>query len=111
MAFLNFGLPPEHVLLAGAYAFTFGACLGSFFNVCLARLPRGENLFWPGSRCGACSQPVRWYDNIPLLSYWILRGRCRTCGQTYSARYFWIESLTALACAALVLAGGRLVEW
>jgi len=109
--FESITLPPEHILLATGFAFTLGACLGSFLNVYLARSPRGESLFWPGSRCGSCGQPVRWHDNIPLLSYWILRGRCRACGRTYSSRYFWIEFLTAFFCAALILATGRLVEW
>jgi leader peptidase (prepilin peptidase)/N-methyltransferase len=94
---------PEHVVLAMAFAFVFGACLGSFLNVLIARFPRGESLFWPGSRCGQCGQPVRWYDNIPLLSYWILRGRCRHCGLRFSARYFCVELATALAGVCLVL--------
>ena len=52
--------------------FIVGASVGSFFNVCIYRLPLEKSLLWPGSRCGHCFQPIRWYDNIPLLSYWLL---------------------------------------
>ena len=82
-------------------AFVLGAVVGSFLNVCLHRLPRGESVFRPASRCGECLQPVRWYDNIPLLSYWVLWGRCRSCGLEFSARYFWIELLMAVGYASL----------
>jgi len=81
--------------------FLVGAAVGSFLNVCAARLPYEKSLFWPGSRCGSCFQPIRWYDNIPLLSYWTLGGRCRTCGATFSARYFWVELTTALVFVGL----------
>ena len=88
-------------------AFVLGAMVGSFLNVCLYRFPRGESIFWPGSRCTRCLQPVRWFDNIPLLSYWVLRGRCRSCGLEFSSRYFWIELLTALGYAGLF--GGEIL--
>jgi len=78
-----------------------GASVGSFLNVCIARLPLEKSLLWPGSRCGHCLQPIRWYDNLPLLSYWILRGRCRVCGATFSTRYFLIELFTALSLVGL----------
>jgi leader peptidase (prepilin peptidase)/N-methyltransferase len=78
------------------WVFALGAVIGSFLNVCIYRLPLEKSIIWPGSRCGICYKPIRWYDNIPLLSYWILRGRCRMCGGTFSTRYFWIEFLTAL---------------
>jgi leader peptidase (prepilin peptidase)/N-methyltransferase len=77
------------------FVFVLGAIVGSFLNVCIYRLPLEKSLIWPGSRCGNCLQPVRWYDNIPLISYWVLGGRCRVCGQEYSIRYFLIELLTA----------------
>jgi leader peptidase (prepilin peptidase)/N-methyltransferase len=78
-----------------------GAIVGSFLNVCIARLPYEKSLIWPGSRCGQCLQPVRWYDNLPLISYWVLRGRCRTCGAPFSVRYFLVELLTAASFAGL----------
>jgi leader peptidase (prepilin peptidase)/N-methyltransferase len=81
--------------------FILGSAVGSFINVCVYRLPYERSLFWPGSRCGKCYQPIRWYDNLPLISYWVLRGRCRTCGAAFSIRYFLIELLTGLAFAGL----------
>jgi leader peptidase (prepilin peptidase)/N-methyltransferase len=85
-----------------AVVFVGGALIGSFLNVCVARLPQEKSLLWPpGSRCGKCFQPVRWYDNIPLVSYWVLRGRCRSCGERFSIRYFLVELVTALGFAGL----------
>ena len=76
--------------------FILGGVVGSFLNVCLVRLPRGQSLIRPGSHCGHCHQPIRLRDNLPLLSYWLLRGRCRMCAAPFSSRYFWVELLTAL---------------
>ncbi len=76
-------------------AAVLGALWGSFYNVCIARVPRGESVVRPGSHCGACNRPVRPRDNIPILSYLILRGRCRDCGAHFSARYALIEVLGA----------------
>jgi leader peptidase (prepilin peptidase)/N-methyltransferase len=81
--------------------FVIGACVGSFLNVCIARLPQEKSILWPGSRCGRCLQPVRWYDNLPLLSYLWLRGRCRTCLERFSIRYFLVELLTGLGFMGL----------
>ena len=81
--------------------FVIGAMVGSFLNVAIARLPLEKSLLWPGSRCGACLQPIRWFDNIPLVSYWVLRGKCRTCGAPFSIRYFLVELLTALCVVGL----------
>src|SRR5947208_13206977 len=83
------------------FAFLLGTAVGSFLNVCAYRLPYEKSVLWPGSRCGSCYQAIRWYDNIPLLSYWLLRGRCRICGATFSPRYFLVELFTGLAFAAL----------
>src|SRR5581483_666943 len=93
---LNSAIPWEHLFLGITITFVLGALVGSFLNVCLYRLPRGQSLLWPASQCGHCLQPVRWYDNLPLLSYWVLGGRCRTCRCAFSSRYFWIELLTAV---------------
>jgi leader peptidase (prepilin peptidase) / N-methyltransferase len=90
---------PDWLLLAAM--FVLGAVAGSFLNVCIYRLPLEKSILWPGSRCGHCLQPIRWYDNIPLVSYWLLRGRCRVCGASYSIRYFLIELLTAGCFAGL----------
>ncbi len=83
-------------------AFLFGAVVGSFLNVCIYRLPQKESIILPASHCHACGTPIVWYDNIPLLSYLLLRGRCRFCGARFSFRYFLVELLTALLAVALV---------
>ena len=77
-------------------AFVMGACVGSFLNVCIARLPLAQSVVTPGSHCMACGKPVRWFDNIPILSYFILGGKCRDCKAAYSIRYAFVELLTAL---------------
>jgi leader peptidase (prepilin peptidase) / N-methyltransferase len=79
----------------------FGAIWGSFFNVAIVRVPRGESIIRPGSRCGSCGAPVRAADNIPILSYLLLRGRCRACRAPISARYPLVEALGALLGAVL----------
>src|SRR5262249_18310365 len=85
-----------------AVVFVMGSVAGSFLNVCIARLPLEKSILWPlGSRCGHCLQPIRWFDNLPLVSYWQLRGRCRTCGQPFSIRYFLVELGTGLGFAGL----------
>jgi leader peptidase (prepilin peptidase)/N-methyltransferase len=89
------------LVLMLSFVFVVGACVGSFLNVAIARLPLEKSLLWPGSRCGACLQSIHWYDNLPLISYLWLRGRCRTCGQSFSALYLLIELSTALGFVAL----------
>ena len=84
-----------------AVAAVFGAVWGSFFNVCIARIPAGLSIVRPGSRCGSCGNPIRAFDNIPIVSYVLLRGRCRACKQPFSARYPLVEALAALLAAAL----------
>jgi leader peptidase (prepilin peptidase)/N-methyltransferase len=81
--------------------FVLGTIVGSLLNVCIYRLPLEKSILWPGSHCGHCFQPIRWYDNIPLISYVVLLGRCRTCGKHYSIRYFFIELFTGLCFAGL----------
>jgi leader peptidase (prepilin peptidase)/N-methyltransferase len=91
------------MLLAFSLIFVFivGASVGSFLNVAIARLPLEKSLLWPNSRCGSCLQSIRWYDNLPVLSYLWLRGRCRTCGQSYSIVYLLVELGTALGFVGL----------
>lgn len=85
------------------WLFLVGAAVGSFLNVCIYRTALGKSLVWPGSRCGHCFREVRLKDNVPLVSYWALRGRCRDCGAAFSMRYFWVELLTAVTFVALYL--------
>lgn len=73
-----------------------GLVVGSFLNVVIYRLPRQESVVRPGSHCPACGNSIRWFDNIPLLSWALLRGRCRTCGTAISVRYPLVEALTGL---------------
>ncbi|WP_179582189.1 prepilin peptidase [Tunturiibacter gelidoferens] len=84
-------------------AFLVGLLFGSFLNVCISRLPQHESVVHPRSRCLQCGVPIRWYDNIPLLSWVILRGRCRDCGQPISWRYFLVELATGLWFAVVTL--------
>ena len=83
-----------------AYGFVLGALLGSFANVLIYRLPRDESIVWPGSRCPHCGTPIRALDNIPIVSFLVLAGRCRTCHQKISARYPLVELLTGALVAA-----------
>ena len=86
-------------LLAGL----FGAVVGSFLNVVAHRLPRGESLVAPGSRCPACGTPIKPYDNVPVLGWLLLRGRCRACRAPVSWRYPLVEAATGVLCALVVL--------
>jgi leader peptidase (prepilin peptidase)/N-methyltransferase len=80
-----------------------GLIVGSFLNVCIYRLPRRESVVSPGSRCPGCGKPVRWFDNIPVLSWLILRGRCRDCQTRISAQYPVVEIVTAIVAVAIVM--------
>jgi len=77
-----------------------GLCIGSFLNVVIYRLPRGTSLVWPGSTCPACGARIRWYDNVPVLGWILLRGRCRDCAAPISVRYPIVELVTLLAFLA-----------
>lgn len=77
-----------------AVVLVFGACVGSFLNVCIYRIPAEQSVVFPGSHCG-CGAPIAWYDNVPVLSWILLRGKARCCGRPFSLRYPVIEALTA----------------
>lgn len=85
------------------FAFIFGVAIGSFINVCIYRIPAETSIVKPSSRCPSCGHPIRFYDNIPILSFLILRARCRDCGAKISWRYPLIELITGLM--ALLLFG------
>jgi leader peptidase (prepilin peptidase)/N-methyltransferase len=88
--------------LLTVYVLFAGACVGSFLNVVIARLPKSESLVQPRSRCPRCLAPIPWYDNIPILSWLLLRARCRRCKEPISARYPAVELLTGLLALAIV---------
>jgi leader peptidase (prepilin peptidase)/N-methyltransferase len=94
---------PLFPLLAAPVAL-IGACIGSFINVMVWRLPREESLIWPGSHCPRCGTPLAWFENVPVLAWLVLRGRCRHCHQPIAARYPLVESLSAGLWVALLLA-------
>lgn len=99
----------DEVFLLNLYVSTLvvviGACVGSFLNVVIYRLPAGESVVTPRSHC-KCGKPIAWYDNIPVFSWFILRGKCRHCGERFSIRYSLIELGTALVFLGLWHAGG-----
>ncbi len=81
--------------------FTFGAMVGSFLNVCIARIPEGRSIVHPRSQCPGCQSPIAWYDNIPIVSYLVLGGRCRACRTRISPVYPAVELLTGALAVAL----------
>jgi leader peptidase (prepilin peptidase)/N-methyltransferase len=89
-----------------AAAAVLGALVGSFLNVVIHRLPRGESLVRPGSRCPECGRPIAPFDNVPIVSWLLLRGRCRRCGARIASRYPAVEALTAAAFAGVAAARG-----
>jgi leader peptidase (prepilin peptidase)/N-methyltransferase len=89
------------LILCLLFVFAFGLGIGSFLNVLIARLPYEKSIIWPGSRCGACLRPIRLLDNLPIVGYLRLRGRCRFCKTPFSARYLWVELGTGLAFVGL----------
>jgi leader peptidase (prepilin peptidase) / N-methyltransferase len=89
-----------------AITFALGACIGSFLNVCIYRMPVDESVVWPHSRCPRCAAAIAWYDNVPLVSWVLLRARCRTCGAVIPGRYPLVEGATGgLALLALARFG------
>ncbi len=97
------GLP---LPLACAFITALGAIIGSFLNVVIHRLPREESIVFPNSRCPSCGTAIRAYDNIPVVSYLVLRGRCRECSAPISARYPAVEAFTALLYLAVFFLDG-----
>ena len=94
-------LPPEAYPVLSAFVFLAGLCIGSFLNVCIWRIPRDESIVWPGSHCPACNHKIAPWDNVPLLSWLILNGKCRHCQAPISPRYFIVELLTGALFAGL----------
>ena len=104
------GLPFEGQWLVAASAGLVGLMLGSFLNVCTFRWPSEKSVVSPPSHCPGCGTPIRWYDNIPLLSYVILRGKCRVCGASISPQYPVVELATGLIWAGCFMQYGLSAE-
>jgi len=94
-----------------AFAFVLGLVLGSFLNVCIYRIPRGMSIVYPPSHCPSCGHRLSPLDNIPLLSYMLLRGKCRYCGASISPRYPLVELLTGLLVLSLYIKTGASVDF
>ncbi|MBW2311632.1 MAG: prepilin peptidase [Deltaproteobacteria bacterium] len=93
------------------FVFSLGAIIGSFLNVCIVRLPKRESLIRPSSHCPHCNEPIRFYDNIPIISYIHLAGKCRHCNKRISLRYPIVEGLTGLMTVALFMRYGPSVQF
>lgn len=93
-------------MILNIFAFIFGAAIGSFLNVCIFRIPAGESIVRPLSRCPHCHHPIRFFDNIPIVSFVILRAKCRDCGEKISWRYPLVELVTGLLALLLFIKFG-----
>jgi leader peptidase (prepilin peptidase)/N-methyltransferase len=100
------GYPMESQGMLTLISIIFGAMVGSFLNVCIIRLPMEESIVTPGSQCPHCKKPIKFYDNIPLISYILLKGRCRHCHSPISFQYPLIEGITALGSLILFMKFG-----
>src|SRR3990172_1734214 len=89
--------------------FVFGTLIGSFLNVCIYRIPRKMSLLHPSSHCTSCGKKIKFYDNIPVVSFLILRGKCRRCAAPYSFRYPLVEALNGLLYVLVLMRYGT--EW
>ena len=101
----------QGIILIQLWIFGLGLVIGSFLNVCIHRIPEGISIVWPASKCVYCSKRIVWYDNIPVLSYLILRGKCRHCQRKISAQYPIVEFFTGIVFlllfrSVLVVSGG-----
>jgi len=99
------------MIMIKIFVFILGALIGSFLNVCIYRLPRGESLVFPGSHCVHCNNKIPWFDNIPLVSYLLLRGRCRFCARVISFRYFVVEFITGALLLTLFVSYGVSIKF
>lgn len=98
-------------MMMNVVIFLFGSMVGSFMNVCIHRMPLGESIVWPRSHCPVCKKKIRGYDNIPLVSYFLLGGKCRACKKNISWRYPLVEFLTAVTFLVFYLRYGMSYEF
>jgi leader peptidase (prepilin peptidase)/N-methyltransferase len=101
----SFILHPSSLILL-VWVFALGGVVGSFLNVVIYRLPRGMSLVQPGSHCPACKRPIRWRDNLPILGWFLLRGRCRDCKAKIALRYPMVEAISAVVFLLVAAADG-----
>jgi len=106
----------QGIVLIQLWVFGLGLIIGSFLNVCLHRIPEGISIVWPPSKCVYCSKRIVWYDNIPVLSYLFLRGKCRHCQRKISAQYPIVEFLTGIVFlllfrSVLIVSGGSICSY
>ncbi|WP_419767630.1 prepilin peptidase [Arcobacter sp.] len=101
----------EDLVLFSAIIFIFGAVIGSFLNVVINRVPRGESIITPRSHCTKCGKTIAWYYNIPIISYLILGGKCKYCNEKYSINYFLVEVLSAIIALTLFIKIGFSLEY
>jgi len=99
-----------HNFLVEIIVFVFGLCIGSFMNVCIYRVPASKSIVYPGSMCPKCGNVIRFYDNIPVLSYLWLKGRCRNCNEPISIRYPLVEIISGLFSLCVFLIFGLSLE-
>jgi leader peptidase (prepilin peptidase)/N-methyltransferase len=99
---------PEYIIQI--YAFIFGLCIGSFLNVCIYRLPAFKSVISPSSSCPTCNKRIKFYDNIPIISYILLFGRCRYCKSPISLRYVCVELLTGLCALSALMKYGLSIQ-
>ena len=97
----------DELLLICFFVFITGACIGSFLNVVALRAISKESIVFPSSKCPSCNEPIKWYDNIPVISYlFTFKGKCRNCGEKVSIQYPIVEALTAILFLAVFLSFG-----
>lgn len=106
----------QGIVLIQLWIFGLGLVIGSFLNVCIHRIPEGISIVWPASKCVYCSKRIVWYDNIPVLSYLFLRGKCRHCQHKISAQYPIVEFLTGIVFlllfrSVLIVSGGLICAY
>ncbi len=97
--------------MIGFFVLIFGLCIGSFLNVCICRIPRQKSIVSPPSSCPKCGNGIKWFDNIPLVSYVLLRGKCRFCKEKISAQYFIVELLTGVLLLLLYFKFGVSIKF
>ena len=101
-------MDPSVITIIGAvFSFVVGGCIGSFLNVCVYRIPLNRSIVHPGSHCSACGAPIQWYNNLPILSWLVLRGRAACCGTRIDLRYCLVEAGTAFLFMAIWLKYGQ----